>query len=116
MEMLEQRVDELIMSAYYKEKTSEKKTKPKDSIIREEKIKFIISPIDDVVLSNPCPLCVEQEQVSDVIDTLQLVLDKDGVKDRLNDHLRLADAADVVHNVSACHLPKSREIIQRRYQ
>lgn len=104
------------MSAYYKEKGTEKKTKPKDSIIKHEKIRFVISPIDDIVSSNPCPLCVEQEQVSDVIDTLQFVLDKDGLKDRLNEHLKLADAADVVHNVSACHLPKSREIIQRRYQ
>ncbi|GJQ76414.1 hypothetical protein Trydic_g2129 [Trypoxylus dichotomus] len=115
LEVLEQRVDELIMSAYYKEKTTEKK-KTKDSIIKEEKIKFVIAPINDIVQSNPCPLCVEQEQVSDVIDTLQFVLDREGIKERLNEHLKLADAADVVHNVSACHLPKSREIIQRRYQ
>ncbi|KAI4467547.1 hypothetical protein MML48_2g00018177 [Holotrichia oblita] len=114
LEMLEQRVDELIMGVYYKEK--DKRTKSKDNIIKEEKIKFIIQPVDEIVSSNPCPLCVEQEQVSDVIDTLQFVLEKDGIKERLNEHLKLADAADVVHNVSACHLPKSREIIQRRYQ
>lgn len=103
------------MTAYYNEKSGEKKGK-KDAIIKEEKIRFVINPVEEIVFSNPCPLCVEQEQVSDVIDTLQFILDKDGIKVRLEEHLKLADVANVIHNVSACHLPKSRDIIQRRYQ
>ncbi|XP_022909909.2 coiled-coil domain-containing protein 63-like [Onthophagus taurus] len=115
LETLEKKVTELIMAAYYKEKTDKKKVK--EFIIKEDKIKYDQSnAIEEFIASNPCPLCVEQEQVSDVIDSLQLVLNKEEVKEKLNIHLSLADSADVVHNVSACHLPKSREIIQKRYQ
>lgn len=59
---------------------------------------------------------MDRELVSDVIDVLQFVQTRREVKSKLEVRLRLPDASERLHNVSACHLPKSREIIQRRYQ
>lgn len=53
--------------------------------------------------------------VSDVIDDLQYVLHKNEIQGKLKDRLRLEDGLDRLHNVSLCNLPKSREIIQKRY-
>lgn len=94
----------------------------------------MIHPLEKIAESNPCPLynwfffsggirfllvrfrCVEHEMVSDVIDVLQKVITRKEVKIKLRHRLALPDGAARVHNVSNCHLPKSREIIQRRYQ
>lgn len=54
--------------------------------------------------------------VSDVIDDLQYVHHKDHIQKELKERLRLEDGLDRLHNVSLCNLPKSREIIQKRYQ
>lgn len=58
---------------------------------------------------------MEQEQVSDVIDTLQCAKNHQEVVDALEFRLTLPHALDRLHNVSACHLPQSRRIIQQRY-
>lgn len=60
--------------------------------------------------------CIEHEQVSDVIDDLQIALTKEEIQEKLRRKMELNQLDDKVHNVSACHLPKSRQIIQRRYQ
>jgi hypothetical protein len=54
--------------------------------------------------------------VSDVIDTLQHVMSRRQVKAVLRERLVTTDMSVKIHNVSECYLPKSREIIQRRYQ
>lgn len=60
--------------------------------------------------------CVEHEQVSDVIDDLQFAYTKDEIQQNLKRKMDLNQLNDKLHNVSACHLPKSRQIIQKRYQ
>ncbi|KAF2904861.1 hypothetical protein ILUMI_01332 [Ignelater luminosus] len=118
LEMLEQRVSELIMNVYYKQKTAPKKTKTEAAkeVIKENEFARPVYPINDIVPTNPCPLCVELENVQDVIDTLQFVQERPEVKIKLHQRLQLPDGLERLHNVSACHLPKSRQIIQRRYQ
>lgn len=60
--------------------------------------------------------CVEHEQVSDVIDDLQFAYTKAEIQEKLQRKMELNQLDDKLHNVSACHLPKSRQIIQKRYQ
>ncbi|KAJ8946145.1 hypothetical protein NQ314_008967 [Rhamnusium bicolor] len=60
--------------------------------------------------------CVEHEMVSDVIDVLQFAYDKKRIQEKLEKRLQIEGAEERLHNVSACHLPKSRQIIQKRYQ
>lgn len=115
LQVLEKRVNQLITGICYKQKTAPKKAKA-EQIIKEERLVNAHVEVDEMVTTNPCPLCVEQENVSDVIDTMQYVQHREQVQTNLDARLTLPDASERLHNVSACHLPKSRQIIQRRYQ
>ncbi|XP_017778058.1 PREDICTED: outer dynein arm protein 1-like [Nicrophorus vespilloides] len=126
LEILEKKINELIVNTYYKEKKDKKKGAVR--IIGEEKYKYHLIAVDELVDKDPCPLknemlilylnfrCVEQSLVSDVIDSLQKVMNKDQIKEKLAEAIEKRGFSDVVHNVSGCHLPKSRAIIQKRYQ
>lgn len=114
LEEIEKSVNDLIKLVYYREKVLEKK-KTRDALIDDHKIKHSLAGIDVMVPTTPCPLCTEQEHVNDVVDKLQFVLTREAVE-KLVRAQRPSASNNVVHNVSACNLPKSREIIQRRYQ
>ncbi|CAG9820688.1 unnamed protein product [Phaedon cochleariae] len=60
-------------------------------------------------------LCMEHELVSDVIDALQYAYTKGDIQKKINRRM-MRGGDEKLHNVSACHLPKSRQIIQKRYQ
>ncbi|KAL0273372.1 UNVERIFIED_CONTAM: hypothetical protein PYX00_006054 [Menopon gallinae] len=74
-----------------------------------------IIPSDKVVLSQPCPLCVEQEDISEVDETIARPLLKEEIEESMKEVLFAPETEDKMHNVSACRLPKSRRIMQRRF-
>ncbi|KAJ8957910.1 hypothetical protein NQ318_001907 [Aromia moschata] len=118
LEILEANIQKALIGVFYKEKglLERRKMKPDQLMIREQKGPLVMDPIERIVNTNPCPLCVEHEMVSDVIDELQFAYDKEKIQEKLSARLKLEGAAELNHNVSKCHLPKSREIIQKRYQ
>ncbi|CAG9832483.1 unnamed protein product [Diabrotica balteata] len=119
LEILENNIEEAMVSVNFKESQTLEKTKhkePKVTTLRHVKCPPMIEPIERIVATNPCPLCVEHEHVSDVIDVLQFALTKEEIQERLKIKIDKTEADDKLHNVSACHLPKSRQIIQKRYQ
>jgi len=59
--------------------------------------------------------CVEQEQMQFVSEGLEVPLTRAEAMQKLQQRL-LEDYTELLHNVSACHLPAARKIIQRRYQ
>ncbi|XP_065172855.1 coiled-coil domain-containing protein 63-like [Atheta coriaria] len=112
LKILEKKVNDMIVTVYYKDIKKYKKSET----INAEKMTRTIITITDLVSRDPCPLCVEQALVSDVIDTLQKVMEKDQIAEKLEEAIEKRGFNEVVHNVSGCHLPKSRAIIQRRFQ
>lgn len=75
-----------------------------------------ILTVDKVVASQPCPLCVEQEDISEVDETIARPLRKEEIEESMKEVLFAPETEDKLHNVSACRLPKSRRIMQRRFQ
>ncbi|CAH1382435.1 unnamed protein product [Tenebrio molitor] len=118
LEMVEKTVHQALVDVYYNEKAAfdKKKITGTSRIVKDDRAKGELVDVDQVAGSNPCPLCVEYEMVSDVIDTLQHVMSRRQVKAVLRERLVTTDMSVKIHNVSECYLPKSREIIQRRYQ
>ncbi|KAK4878238.1 hypothetical protein RN001_010744 [Aquatica leii] len=114
--VLENRVDTVMLNVYLKEKSPVKKGKEVPAIINETLTPHPVHDITHTVTTNPCPLCVDRELVSDIIDNLQFVQNKQEVKEKLTERMKLPNALDRLHNVSACNLPQSRAIIQKRYQ
>ncbi|XP_031331881.1 uncharacterized protein LOC116162406 [Photinus pyralis] len=117
LQILDGQVNDLLLKSFFKQKTQPKvKGKAPVTTVREDVRPHRVNPIQKVVPTNPCPLCVEKEQVSDVIDLLQFVHSRGEAEVKLANRLKLPDGLDRLHNVSACNLPQSRAIIQRRYQ
>ena len=57
LELLEQKVNELLITVYYKEKIAEHdKKRMKDAVIRTNKIHYRIPTLGEIVSMNPCPL------------------------------------------------------------
>ncbi|XP_044739405.1 coiled-coil domain-containing protein 63-like [Chrysoperla carnea] len=129
LEILEKRTNELIQVSYYKDKMmkDESGTPTRRRHSRRHSAGFIklihepcghkckVTNIDKIVLNQPCPLCVEREIVSDVIEELQVPDNRQEIQERLRIRLGLPDAEDRLHNVSACKLPASRVLLQKRY-
>ncbi|XP_045479589.1 coiled-coil domain-containing protein 63-like [Harmonia axyridis] len=118
LKILERHVQDYICDVFNAEKilTAKRKIRAKHKLIRAEAVLRPLYSIEQIVPANPCPLCVEHEQVSDVIDVLQRIQTKEQTEVKLAARLELPDGLERIHNVSACHLPKSRQIIQKRYQ
>lgn len=91
---------------------------PKEKIIREIiRPRIRPQPIDILLYTQPCPLCVEAEE----IDLTRLEEDvapytREEVKEKLKERMLLPDISNRLHNVSLCKLPGSRKILQRRFQ
>ncbi|KAK4878235.1 hypothetical protein RN001_010741 [Aquatica leii] len=115
-QILEDQVDNLILNVYLKQ-TKQVKTakKQQERLIKDNLVPSKIHKVIDVVRISPCPLCVDKVMVKNVIDTVQFVNSKPKAEELLNKQLKLPEGLNTLHNVSACHLPKSRAIIQRRF-
>ena len=59
--------------------------------------------------------CVEQEHMQFVSEGLEVPLTRAEAMQKLQERL-MEDYTELLHNVSGCHLPAARKIIQRRYQ
>lgn len=59
--------------------------------------------------------CVEQEQMQFVSEGLEVPLTRAEAMQKLRRRL-MDDYSELLHNVSSCHLPAARKIMQRRYQ
>ncbi|KAJ8683019.1 hypothetical protein QAD02_018811 [Eretmocerus hayati] len=93
-------------------------TSPKQEPLRvdeDRKPKLKPPQVSDIAPTQPCPLCVEKEEMQNVSEGLEVPLTRDEVKEKLQERLK-QDHSQLLHNVSGCHLPASRKIIQKRYQ
>ncbi|XP_968142.1 uncharacterized protein LOC656523 [Tribolium castaneum] len=114
LEQVEKAVHEALIAVYSNE--TKKKLPGAQRTVKDNRTKGELRNVEQFGVSNPCPLCIEYEMVGDVIDSLQHVLTRDQAKAALAERLKSPEMAEKLHNVSACYLPKSREIIQKRYQ
>ncbi|RZC41095.1 hypothetical protein BDFB_002579 [Asbolus verrucosus] len=117
LELIEKKVHRAMLEVYYRNKIlyEKKKITLNQRIIGEEKTKPVIYSLEKIVTSNPCALCFENEMVGDAIDSLQRVLTRSEAKKRLKTLPNSGNLSLRIHNVSNCNLPKSREIVQKRY-
>ncbi|XP_030746620.1 coiled-coil domain-containing protein 63-like isoform X2 [Sitophilus oryzae] len=114
LQILESNIQEALVSVHQLEQ--KKGTKSDTQVVRQDRRPQVIHPIEKICATSPCPLCIEHDLVSDVIDELQFAYNKDEIREKLRIRLSIEGQESGLHNVSACHLPKSRQIIQKRYQ
>ncbi|XP_076254367.1 coiled-coil domain-containing protein 63-like [Rhynchophorus ferrugineus] len=118
LQVLEKNIQDALVTVHYREKRNMKKKSGRSEtyIVRQDIRPHMIYPIEKICNTSPCPLCIEHDLVSDVIDELQFAYTKSEIQEKLRTRLQIEGPETGLHNVSACHLPKSRQIIQKRYQ
>ncbi|KAL1489851.1 hypothetical protein ABEB36_013783 [Hypothenemus hampei] len=118
LQILEKTLHEALITVHFKELQvpDRKKGSAKEAVVRQNITPGILEPVDGICKTNPCPLCIEHDLISDVIDELQFAYTKEEIQEKLQTRLKIEGSQTGLHNVSACHLPKSRQIIQKRYQ
>ncbi|XP_011644168.1 coiled-coil domain-containing protein 63 isoform X2 [Pogonomyrmex barbatus] len=110
--IIEKQITEMFHKVYWIDKESKL---PQLRLDEEKKPRLKVPVLNRIVPTQPCILCVEQEQMQVVLERLEIPLTRAEATQKLQQRL-MEDYTELLHNVSACHLPAARKIIQRRYQ
>ncbi|KAJ9576167.1 hypothetical protein L9F63_006989 [Diploptera punctata] len=119
LEIIERRTNELMNVVFYLQhltpmaETEEEKVQLRDLSIPQH------PPMEKIVPTHPCPLCVEEEEMTQEEDEETLFpLTRGEVEKRVQDLEQdpERDISERLHNVSVCRLPRSRKIMQSTYE
>lgn len=129
MAMIEKRARELMQLTFAKEKcppvdksktkTKKPKTASAPNIMKPEKPKQEVVPVDTLVPATPCPLCAEKEVVIFLRffdDEIFLVYGDEEIPEKLANRLQIRVPYNRLHPVYRCRLPAAREIRQAKYK
>ncbi|XP_003702222.2 coiled-coil domain-containing protein 63 isoform X1 [Megachile rotundata] len=110
--IIEKRITQMFHKVYWIDKA----TKAQHLRLDEEKRpKLKVPPIEHIAPTQPCALCVEKAELQIVSEGLEQPLTRDEATKKLKERLE-EDYSDLLHNISGCHLPAARKVIQKRYQ
>lgn len=73
-------------------------------------------PIEDIVVVQQCAECAEGVEVNRYDEEIVWPLNVADIKDRVRDKVRAPEIQYRLHNISKCRLPRSRMIVNKRYQ
>ncbi|XP_011147954.1 coiled-coil domain-containing protein 63 [Harpegnathos saltator] len=110
--IIEKQITEMFHKVYWVDKTSKA---PQMRLDESKKSRLKVPILARIVPTQPCSLCVEKEQMQFVSEGLEVPLTRAEAMQKLQQRLE-DDYSELLHNVSDCHLPAARKIIQRRYQ
>ncbi|KOC64933.1 Coiled-coil domain-containing protein 63 [Habropoda laboriosa] len=110
--IIEKRITQMFHKVYWLDRA----TKSQQLRLDEEKRpRLRVPPVEYIAPTQPCALCVEKEELQIVSEGLEQPLTRDEATKKLQQRLE-EDYSDLLHNISGCHLPAARKIIQKRYQ
>ncbi|XP_012346583.2 coiled-coil domain-containing protein 63-like [Apis florea] len=109
-------IEKQITQMFHKVYWLDRATKSQQLRIDEERRpRLKVPPIEYIVPTQPCALCVEKEKLQVVSEGLEHPLTREAATKKLKQRLD-EDYSELLHNISGCHLPAARKIIQKRYQ
>lgn len=120
LEMIERRCVEMVNRCYFLEKATEDKgSLPAGGPVVFGDVKPIVKAlptVEAIIEAHPCPLCVEQEEISAIGDAIVTPLTRDEVRKQLIYKIQNPDLdmEDRLHTISHCRLPRSRRLMQKR--
>lgn len=114
--IIEKRLKAVINYVYFIER-QDKYINQNDLTIRDiKKFKSEPTPIQDIVLVQQCSECAESADVNRYDEEIVLPLEKDAVHDKAKAKTQAPTLQYRLHNLSKCKLPKSRALVNKRYQ
>ncbi|XP_060818371.1 coiled-coil domain-containing protein 63-like [Bombus pascuorum] len=112
LEIIEKRITQMFHKVYWLDKATKTQQLRLDE---ERRPRLKVPPIEYIAPTQPCALCIEKEELQIVSEGLEQPLTRDEATKKLKQRLE-EDYSELLHNISGCHLPAARKIIQKRYQ
>ncbi|XP_071864031.1 coiled-coil domain-containing protein 63 [Bombus fervidus] len=112
LEIIEKRITQMFHKVYWLDKATRTQQLRLDE---ERRPRLKVPPIEYIAPTQPCALCIEKEELQIVSEGLEQPLTRDEATKKLKQRLE-EDYSELLHNISGCHLPAARKIIQKRYQ
>ncbi|XP_068971166.1 coiled-coil domain-containing protein 63-like [Bombus flavifrons] len=112
LEIIEKRITQMFHKVYWLDKATRTQQLRLDE---ERRPRLKVPPIEYIAPTQPCALCIEKEELQIVSEGLEHPLTRDEATKKLKQRLE-EDYSELLHNISGCHLPAARKIIQKRYQ
>ncbi|XP_015183990.1 PREDICTED: coiled-coil domain-containing protein 63 [Polistes dominula] len=110
--IIEKRITEMMHKVYWVDKATKSQQLRLDE---DKKPRLKIPSLTQIAPTQPCALCVEKEEMQIMTEGLEIPLSREEAIEKLKQHLE-DDYSELLHNVSGCHLPAARKIMQKRYQ
>ncbi|KAG7206874.1 hypothetical protein KM043_000774 [Ampulex compressa] len=110
--IIEKRIVEMFHKVYWVDRATKSQQLRVDE---SRKPRLKVPPLNRIAPTQPCALCVEKEEMQIVSEGLELPLTRGEALGKLSRRLE-DDYSELLHNVSGCHLPAARKIMQKRYQ
>ncbi|KAK1131274.1 hypothetical protein K0M31_017561 [Melipona bicolor] len=110
--IIEKRITQMFHKVYWLDKATKTQQLRLDE---ERKPRLKVPHVEQIASTQPCALCVEKEELQIVSEGLEQPLTRNEATKKLKQRLE-EDYSELLHNISGCHLPAARKIIQKRYQ
>ncbi|KAI4502988.1 hypothetical protein M0802_002032 [Mischocyttarus mexicanus] len=112
LSIIEKRITEMMHKVYWVDKATKAQQLRLDE---DKKPRLKIPSLTRIAPTQPCALCVEKEEMQIMTEGLEIPLSREEAIEKLKQRLE-DDYTELLHNVSGCHLPAARKIMQKRYQ
>ncbi|KAK2581933.1 hypothetical protein KPH14_002385 [Odynerus spinipes] len=110
--IIEKRIAEMMHKVYWVDKATKAQQLRLDE---NKKPRLKVPSLTRIAPTQPCALCVEKEEMQVVSEGKEIPLSRNEAMDKLKIRLE-EDYSELLHNVSGCHLPDARKVMQKRYQ
>ncbi|XP_026671452.1 coiled-coil domain-containing protein 63 [Ceratina calcarata] len=110
--IIEKRITQMFHKVYWLDRATKTQQLRLDE---ERRPRLKVPPIEYIAPTQPCALCIEKEEIQIVSEGLEHPLSRDEATNKLKQRLE-EDYSELLHNISGCHLPAARKVIQKRYQ
>ncbi|XP_046837533.1 coiled-coil domain-containing protein 63 [Vespa crabro] len=112
LNIIEKRITEMMHKVHWVDKAT---MAPQLRLDEDKKPKLKVPSLTEIAPTQPCVLCVEKEEMQVMTEGLEIPLSREEAIEKLKIRLE-NDFSELLHNVSGCHLPAARKVIQKRYQ
>ncbi|OAD53636.1 Coiled-coil domain-containing protein 63 [Eufriesea mexicana] len=110
--IIEKRITQMFHKVYWLDRATKTQHLRLDE---DRRPRLKVPPIEYIAPTQPCALCIEKEELQIVSEGLEHPLTRDEATKKLKQRLE-EDYSELLHNISGCHLPAARKVIQKRYQ
>lgn len=114
LSILEKRLNDVLNYVYYAQEPNSDRNKLIVRSVAKKKIEP--THIEEIVLLQQCAECAEGEDVNRYDEEIVLPLEKNEIRKKVRVKVQAPEMQYRLHNISKCVLPRSKQLVNKRYQ